>query len=287
MRWFPIVLALAIPPAPALAWGEFAHRLTARIAQTELTPRTRREIAFILAGSQRLATPQCPMKTLEQAAIWPDCVRSLPARFAFAAPWHYQNISVCGPFDIAANCPDGNCITAQIPRQLAIAADRSAAAAARAQALAFVVHFVGDLHQPLHVGEKADRGGNSVRARYGVKGGSSMNLHRIWDVELAERNLTEPPAITPRSGSAAQRRDWRMGDPAAWAKDSWELSRTLVYPLLQGVPDGCSAPAGTVPAGGVAVVDDAYVAAARAAVRNQVQAGGIRLAVLLNGALAR
>ncbi len=272
-------LVLAALPAPASAWGEFGHRLIARIADAELTPRARARIGQILARGSAVGTPTCPLKRLDDAAVWPDCVRGLGDRFAFAAPWHYQNISTCRAFDITANCPDGNCVTAQIPRQLKIAASRSASPAARAQALAFVVHFVGDLHQPLHVGDRGDRGGNDVAAHYGAKDPPRMNLHRVWDTELAERALTEPPAITPLSPTAAQRRLWAQGDVTSWARESWELAKTLVYARLPAFPDTCRGATTTV-----AQIDARYIAAATPPLRMRVEQAGVRLAVLLNRA---
>ncbi len=277
-----LALSLVAAPAPALAWGDYAHRLIANIALAELTPTARAEVRHILARGAAVDTPACPIGTLADAAAWPDCVRSLPDRFAFSFPWHYQNIDVCVPFDADAKCPDGNCVTAQITRQLAIAADRRKGAAERAQALAFVAHFVGDMHQPLHIGEKHDKGGNDVRAAYGAKAPDRMNLHRIWDSDLAERALTEPPAIGPRSPSLAERRDRARGGVADWARESWDLSRTVAYPELKNYPDTCPATSEIR-----ATIDEAYVAAARDTVRLQVERAGVRLAMLLNGAFAR
>lgn len=276
------LLLLAIMPAPALAWGDYAHRLIARIALAELSPAARAEVRQILAKSAGVDTPACRMVGLEDASTWPDCVRALPDRFAFSFPWHYQNIDVCKPFDADANCPDGNCVTAQIPKQLAIVADRKASPAARAQALAFVVHFVGDMHMPLHIGDKHDKGGNDVRAAYGAKAPDRMNLHRIWDAELAERALTEPPAVTPRSITTADRRDMAAGDIASWTRESWDLARTIVYPELKNYPDSCPVKPETR-----AMVDAAYLDAAKDPLRTQVERAGVRLAVLLNRALAR
>jgi hypothetical protein len=274
-----LALLIAALPSPALAWGDYAHRLIASIAKAELTPAARAEVRRILAQGAAVDTLTCPLVTLEDASVWPDCVRALGDRFAFSAPWHYQNIDICQPFDIAANCPDGNCVTAQIPKQLAIVADRSASPAARAQALAFVVHFVGDVHQPLHIGSKNDFGGNAVLAAFGAKSPDRMNLHRIWDSDLAERALTEPPAVTTRI-SAETRRAHARGDVADWARESWELSRTIAYPNLRDFPDTCPARS-TVRA----LVDAPYVAAATPVVKTQVARAGVRLAMLLNGAL--
>ncbi len=277
----PILIGL-LSPASALAWGDYAHRLTARIALARLAPAARAEILRVLARSAAVDTPTCPMASLEQASVWPDCVRGVGDRFAFSAAWHYQNISVCRPFDIASACADGNCITAQIPRQLAILADRRRSPADRAQALAFVVHFAGDMHQPLHIGDKGDRGGNDALAGYGAKDPLRMNLHRAWDSDLAERALTEAPAVSPRSIGPAQARRWASGGVPAWARESWELSRDIVYPLARGITDGCAAPTT-----GRASLDAKYLAAATPVIRERIGQAGVRIALLLNRALAR
>lgn len=272
---------LALGASPALAWGAYAHRMTAGIAWAELTPAARAEVARILRGGTAVDTLTCPLATLEDASVWPDCVRGLGDRFAYSAAWHYQNLDICKPFDVHAECPDGNCVTAQIPRQLAIVADRKAGPAARARALAFVVHLVGDIHQPLHIGDKHDRGGNDVLAAFGVKAPDRMNLHRIWDSDLAERALTEPPAVTPQV-PAIRRKAYAQGGVEDWARESWDLSRTIAYPNLRDYPDTCPAKS-TVRA----VVDAPYVAAATPVVKAQVERAGVRLAMLLNSALGR
>ncbi len=277
-----LILCLGLVASPALAWGDYAHRLIASTALAELTPRARAEVRHILARGAAVDTPACAIGTIEAASVWPDCVRSLPDRFTFSFPWHYQNIDICAPFDADAKCPDGNCVTAQVTRQLAIAADRRASAADRAQALAFVVHFVGDMHQPLHIGEKHDKGGNDVRAAYGAKAPERMNLHRVWDSDLAERALTEPPALTPLSPTHAQRRAYARGTVADWARESWELSRSIVYPELAAYPDTCPAKSDIR-----AMIDETYIRTATPAVRLQVERAGVRLAMLLNRAFAR
>lgn len=277
-----LLAAVAVPASPALAWGDYAHRLTARIAMAGLTPTARTQVRRILARGAAVDTPTCPLATIEEASVWPDCARALGERFAFSAPWHYQNISVCAAFDLRAKCPGDDCVTAQIPRQLAIAADHRASPAARAQALAFVVHFVGDMHMPLHIGDKADRGGNGVLAAYGAKAPERMNLHRIWDSDMAERALTEPAAVTALSPTAGERAAWVRGGVAEWAREAWEVSRTIAYPALRDYPETCPAPSAQR-----AMVDEAYIAASRAALRLQVQRAGVRMAMLLNAALTR
>ena len=144
------------------------------------------------------------------------------------------------------------------------------------------MHLVGDMHQPLHIGDKHDRGGNDVLAAYGSKAPRGMNLHRIWDSEMAERALTEPPAITPWSTGAGDRRAFARGSVGDWARESWDLSRTMAYPNPRDFPDTC--PANTAQR---AQIDAPYVVAATPIIRQQVERAGVRLAMLLNTALAR
>jgi S1/P1 Nuclease len=288
-----LALLFALAAQPAMAWGDYAHRLTGRIALAQLTPQARAEVRRLLRAEPRLDTPECRLRSMEEASVWPDCVRAVYRdRFAFSAPWHYQNINVCGDFDINAKCPNGDCVTAQIPRQQAILADRSRPAHERLQALGFLVHFVGDMHQPLHIGDKDDLGGNNVRAAYGFKAPDRMNLHWIWDGEMAERALTEPPAISPQRISRSEARSATAGPGdtsarvALWARDAWEISRRIAYPELQNYPDSCPIPTDQRRALPRAMVSPDYVAKATPAVRDSVTKAGSRIALLVNEALA-
>ncbi len=279
-----LALPLLLAPAPAQAWGEYAHKLAARITLAQLSPAARAEVQQILRRSAAVGTPECPMRTLEQASVWPDCVRGLGARFAFSAPWHYQNINICRPFDSNTKCENGDCVSAQIPVQLDILADRRRSPAARAQALAFFVHFVEDMHMPLHIGEKDDLGGNRVLADYGAKSPARMNLHRIWDSELAERALTEPPAIRAGRRQPVAASSQPLAEQVAiWAAESFAASRDYAYPKLGEGAAACP----TTDANRRWIVDDAYVQGATPIIRRQVEAAGARTASLLNAALAR
>ena len=274
--------ALAALPRPALAWGEYGHRTVASIAWAYLTPAARIEVRRLLAREATAGTPMCPLNTIEDASYWPECARGLGDRFSYSFPWHYQNNHVCGSFDVKANCPDGNCVSAQIERHARLLKDTKVPDREKLLSLAWLVHFVGDMHQPMHSGDAADRGGNNVRAAYGAKAPERMNLHRIWDSDLAERALTEPPTVTPISIAAADRRVMAAGSIAGWAREGWEVSRTVVYPQLRDFPDSCPVKSDVRP-----VVDAAYIAAAKAPLRLQVERAGVRLAMLLNTALAR
>jgi len=276
--------ALALLPRPAFAWGEYGHRSVASIAWAYLTPAAKAEVTRLLKAEAQVETPECPLKSIEDASYWPDCIRGMGDRFSYSYPWHYQNVHVCKGFDPKANCPDGNCVSAQIERHAKLLANPKIPDREKLMSLAWLVHFVGDMHQPLHAGDAADRGGNSVSAAYGLKAPDRMNLHRIWDSDLAERALSEPPGdsagllsqITPELAT-----QWQQGGVADWHRDGWEASGRFAYGKLAGVNVCEAKPAQRV------MVDEAYIAAVRETVREQTKKGGVRLARMLNVAFAK
>jgi hypothetical protein len=274
-----LALALLVP-SPAFAWWDYGHKSVATIAFAELNPQAKREIARLIAHSAELDTPECRIRSLEDAAYWPDCIRAYNERFNYSFPWHYQDIDVCRPFDIKEGCKDGSCITAQIARNLKLLADRKLPMRERLMALAFVAHLLGDLHQPLHVGEHGDNGGNKIDAAYGVIGGR-LNLHSIWDGLLAERAISSPPG-GPRailaSYSPAEVAAMQQGKVEDWAHETWALSRDDVYGLMFANP--CRGKQA-----GPVKVDEAMTQKMIPVVRLQIARGGVRLGRLLNETL--
>ena len=175
------VLALALlAPGLAAAWGPQGHRLVADVAWQQLPPATRAQVDALLQGE--------PEPTLAGVANWADQLREHdPELGRRSSGWHYVNLGEheCG-YEAARDCRGGNCVVEAIGAQAAILADRTQPVAARAQALKFVVHFVGDVHQPLHAGFARDKGGNTVQVRIpdGSPEGQGGNLHRLWDSGL-------------------------------------------------------------------------------------------------------
>ena len=117
-RFFLAMAALAalLAPVQAGAWGAYAHRQTATIALANVSPEVRAKIRALLAREKEMGTPQCPLKTLEDAAVWADCVRGEGWRWGYTAAWHYRTAPICEVFDPRSNCAGGNCVTAQITR---------------------------------------------------------------------------------------------------------------------------------------------------------------------------
>lgn len=219
--------ALALP-SQAQAWGFYAHNVTAEIALENVTPETRAKIAKLLRAAPQLGTPDCALKTLGDASVWPDCLRGEGWRWGYTFAWHYQTEPVTQVYDARKNCSGGNCVSAQIERNQRILADESLPDNVRLEALAFLVHFIGDIHMPLHSGDFEDRGGNDRVTDYGIVPG--LNLHWIWDGPLAERAITSAQPSLVRPYSLAERSELGGGDAAVWGRESWETARSFVYP---------------------------------------------------------
>jgi hypothetical protein len=273
-----ILFALLLPATPAMAWWEYGHGTVGRIAYMSVSPHTRAEIDRLLRQGRLLDTPTCSVRTIELASYWPDCIKTLGERFSYASSWHYQNVNICRPFDLRTPCADGNCVSAQIERDVALLKDRKAPKVERVKALLFLVHFVGDIGQPLHGAEHDhDAGGNKVQVSYGIFTTDRLNLHSVWDGYLAERAITSGPNIV-RSYSRADRAKFGGGTVTDWGKDSWELSKTVYADLNGG--EACK------PINGRVSITEAMIEKWVPEARDQVIKGGLRLARLLDEALA-
>jgi hypothetical protein len=275
-----LLFLLLLSPTPALAWWDYGHKTIATIASNHVTPKTRTAIAALLRHEHTIATPTCPLKSLEDASYWPDCIKGLGARFDYAFSWHYQNVDICKPFDLTAACKDGHCVSHQIDRAVKLLKDKAVPPRERLMALAFLTHFVGDLHMPLHAGDRGDRGGNDVKAAYGIVAGR-VNLHLLWDGPLAERAISTPPA-GPRGLATGlnvgERAQLAAGSTEDWSRENWAFARDVAYQSALN-----SDPCGPVPPR--AVITNAKIEALIPAVRGQITKAGLRLARLLDEAL--
>ena len=281
----PIIRLLAalcalFAAAPAAAYWDYTHRLVASIAMDQVQPQTRAKIRALLRESWRLETPECPVPTLEDASVWADCIKPMGDRFSYQNSWHYQNVDICKPFSLREACKDGNCVSAQIERNARLLADTKLPKRDRVMALAYLTHFVGDLAQPMHGGDRGDRGGNDLAVRYGIIEGRA-NLHSIWDGWIPERAVTTPPAgVRGLLGglSAEDKAKLAGGSVEDWSRDSWAAAREFAYASL--LDDPC----GPLPKERPTLTEE-DVQRLIPVVRRQVTAGGLRLARMLDDAL--
>jgi hypothetical protein len=279
-RILPALLALfaaATIATPVSAYWEYGHETVATIGYRNAKPETRAAIDRILRHAQLLETPTCPARTIEQASVWADCIKTLGPRFSYTSNWHYQNVDVCKPFDLKSACRDGNCVSAQIERDMKLLKDKTLPMRERVQALAFLVHFMGDLHQPLHAGDRGDLGGNKVTAAYGAYAPERLNLHAIWDGYLAERAISTPPSLMRRY-SPEEKAAIQAGSVEDWSRESWQVAHDATYATALG-GDAC----GPVPAR--AKLDQTTIEKLVPTARLEIERGGLRLARLLDEAL--
>jgi hypothetical protein len=231
--FLPLLLALMACPS-ALAWGPQGHRLVGALAESKLSREARQEVARLLRVESN--------PTLASVANWADDLRDNAANPNAAelgrrtARWHYVNIADDGCAYVAEeHCRNGDCVVEAIRRQEALLADRRQPDAVRAQALKFLVHFVGDVHQPLHAGYARDRGGNTHQLQ--IRGLGS-NLHRVWDGDVVTATSRNEMRNFRRLRALEMPQDAHEPDPARWAEASCRIVlRDGFYP-----PQGALAP---------------------------------------------
>jgi len=237
-----------------------------------------------MRAQAQVGTPGCPIGNLDDAANWPDCLRGDPGRWQFTFAWHYQDEPVCSRFDIKADCPGGACVSAQIWRMRRNLADRQLGDARRLVALAFLTHFIGDIHQPLHVGDHDDHGGNLVTlhnppASLAGDGTRPVSLHWLWD-SLPDWVVRDPVHPLVRLYTPAERARIATGDVADWARESYDLARPIAYGRAFH-HDPC---VGAGPR--VIEISAADIRANLPIVRQRLVQAGLRLARVLDQALA-
>ncbi len=242
MRALPVLILGLVFSAPVLAWSALGHRLVGELAGRHLEPAAHAEVRALLAGE--------PDPTLGGVAYWADALRDNdPERFKQTSPWHYVNYPL-GQCDFVPmrDCPDGNCVIGAIAKQRAILADRTQSREARRDALKFLVHLVGDIHQPMHAGNRNDLGGNKfqislrtdvqpepyARKKY-IDGVMGTNLHSVWDYYvLAERGLKLKPyaeLLDALPWPPMPANDKPLSPPEAWAAESCRLlDARQIYP---------------------------------------------------------
>jgi len=176
--------ALSALATNAQAWGTQGHQVIALLTEKQLTPKAREQVQKLLALE--------PGATLASISTWADEHRNRST-----GPWHYVNLprGVC-TYDAQRDCPDGNCVVEAINRQLAVLAS-DAPDEKRLMALKYVVHFVADVHQPLHAGYAEDRGGNTYQLQAFGRG---TNLHSLWDTGLIKSLGMSNEALVAKLG---------------------------------------------------------------------------------------
>lgn len=294
--------------AAAQAWGCKGHQTVALIAEKHLTPETRQWVEKLL--SENPIDPKlnrycggAVRDAMADSATWADDVRGERKN----GPWHYIDIprgSKRGP--IEPFCGTAGCVTKALSEQLAILKDSKADAAKRADALRYVIHFVGDLHQPLHTTTNADEGGNCVPLKYFRRNAHehnhsfSPNLHSIWDTAIPERDAegadSSEYADTLDALFAADIEGWQKAGIRVedWVWEGYDFAESVVYgdltPKIAIEPNvavhSCSDDnnIGERLLHQNIVAGEAYQEKAAPVAEKRIAEGGIRLAMILNDA---
>jgi len=307
-----LLLTFLFSTPSASGWGCKGHQIVALIAENHLNSPARTIALQILAASP--IDPKLPSycgattDPLADASTWADDVRQARPD---TASWHFIDIPRGAPEkDVAKYCPpDTGCVVTALADQLRILRDAASSPRARADALRFVIHFVGDIHQPLHTDTNNDLGGNCVPVSFlgrtpaasgPDRGVFIPNLHEVWDVEIIER-LTG--GESPRQVAEELERKFSAKAPAwesqptdfsAWAWESHALAESTAYGRLPRriaiqVPRPTTSCADDPIRVGMPQLDeslgDDYQNAAAPVVQEQLAKAGTRLAALLNSLL--
>jgi hypothetical protein len=275
------IFVLPAATTPVSAWGVVGHRVVARLAWALMTVAAREQAAVLFETGQEPGRESRAQEAFIAAATWADEVR--PTR-PETYNWHFVDIPVGeARYDAARDCPateKGDCAIAQIARARVEVVESGRSIALRAEALKFLIHIVGDLHQPLHAIDNHDRGGNDVRvAALRGEDGRATNLHAVWDTGLLNLSTETEAARADRLFAQFQSQTLTQPfdvvlDAVKWAEESHEVGVRVVYRYPSFVPTG--------PGPEPIALDDAYRAAAIAEIDRRQQLAGVRLATLLN-----
>lgn len=258
MRAMNKLALLFLLSAPAVAWDFRGHRMVDMLAWEYLDSTTRQWVEECLARH-----PDPLARDLFGASTWPDRLRD---EWPESMPWHFINLPLRGPgvVDPPGPAKDNNVVAAlQTWREIAVQDPER-----RAQAVAFLIHLVADIHQPLHACNyfsleypNGDLGGGRVKLEPPC---FARNLHQFWDMAgyPPETTSEELKAEVQRTTVHASSRKW---DPPLWARESHELAREVAYPF--GVPP--------------AQIDEQYEEQTRRVCRERLHLAALRLASTL------
>ncbi len=240
-----------------LSWGVTGHRTIGKIAENHLSSEAKAAVKELLDS-----------QTLADVATWADEARMTP-EYKHTEPWHYINLPLGLTYSDFQKTVEGiskaNVYSAMLKEE-AILRDKNASKEQKAEALKFVVHFVGDLHQPMHISREEDKGGNTIQLNYEGKG---ANLHSVWDSKLIDHQglSYEQMAGKYDHASAAQVKTWQSDPLIKWIWESYEISSKL-YAEVDAMKSRA--------------IDDSYYQEHIGIIEQRIDQAGIRLAGVLN-----
>jgi hypothetical protein len=292
-RFASIALSLFLAAGPAFPWGTEGHRVVALVAAKSISAATRAKLALILSTND--AGLEAAMAT---AATWPDKINKKTTK---TENWHFIDVPVTAAFSVGNLCATHDCVIDRIlemqdrlqnnRKGFSLAVAPSPSRPMTSQELAFLIHFVGDIHQPLHAATNGDRGGNCVDLTNPIShqqehSRDTTELHAVWDVD-------EVDAVFDRLGDEDQTAETlaqqvKSGTvkvvqlaPQDWAKESNALAITDVYRKL-GIPGHTAPPNTCAPGIAKVTLSPTYLVGNANDVALQLTKAGIRLARILD-----
>jgi hypothetical protein len=276
MSWRGLLLGLFLV-RDVSAWGDAGHQIICEIAFQELNPQAR-------ATVQRLLQHDADFSTFSKACTWPDRPRK-------RASEHFVNLPRAATQIGDEPCPlDAPCVVTAIDADFAALSRAGATDAAKLTALKFLGHWVGDVHQPLHVSFKDDKGGNEIDE----EGPCTQNLHAVWDTCIIKRklgtNLQRIAADLRRPVTEAERTQWTSTSAKEWANESFAITTSEEAEYCVRTETGCRYEEDNETLDPdedhkVVTVDEAYLTKHLPTVRQRLTQAGVRLGTLLNRAL--
>ncbi len=219
MKKLVLVLFSFLLMVESFGWGVTGHRATGLIAEQYLNTKARKRIKQIL-GQESLA----------MVSTWMDEIRS-DSTYNYTTDWHWTTIPDGGKYEDVEGNPDGK-VVMMIEKFTKELKSGKLTAKQQGEYLKMLVHMVGDIHQPLHVGKPGDRGGNEVKVKWA---GDDSNLHRVWDSDMiddSKLSYTELAQFLAKPDAATIKK-WQQTSVRDWAKESMAL-RPAVYNIGKG-----------------------------------------------------
>ena len=214
-----VLLLVSLAATNALAWGNAGHKITARLAQEQLSDSTEKEVREILG-----------QRWMADVASLPDDWRNNDGA-KLTGGWHFVNTPIDQEtYDAGRDCPGDQCVIEQLEDMRDILANTDASPASRREALIYIIHFVGDIHQPFHCGSgtvngQSDRGGNNINVRFE---GQQRNLHSVWDSGLiSKKGLNIADYVKHLEDDVVPGLDDSIvgGTPADWGNESHQIAQ--------------------------------------------------------------
>jgi len=252
----PSVILLVVCVA-LVSWGVTGHRAVGKIAENHLGPQAKAAVQDLLGGA-----------SLADVSTWPDEVLRQP-EYRATAPWHYLNLPLglsYAEFEKQVGGMKEDNVYSALLKQEQVLGDKGTTREQKTEALKFIVHFVGDLHQPMHISRAEDKGGNTIQVNYDGKG---TNLHSLWDTRLIEHEGLTYEQLADKYGqaSAAQVKQWQSDPLMRWIWESYAISSKL-YAEVDAMKSRS--------------IDDPYYQAHITIIHQRLEQAGIRLAGVLN-----